>query len=62
MQAKVSQMVTGWKRLVLRPADRLFEKDGAGTFLRFRVEGTSKAPKFDVNLAGRDLEVHLPKR
>ncbi|MGA2117824.1 MAG: AsmA-like C-terminal region-containing protein [Bryobacteraceae bacterium] len=62
LQATVSQMVTGWKRLVLRPVDPFFEKGGAGTFLRIRVEGTSKAPKFGVNLAGRQLELPLPKR
>ncbi len=62
LQATVSEMVTGWKKLVLRPIDPLFEKEGAGTFLRIRVEGTSKAPKFGVNLAGRRLEVSLPKR
>jgi hypothetical protein len=62
LQATVSQMVTGWKRLVLRPADRFFEKNGAGTFLRIRIGGTSKAPKFGVNLAGREVEVGLPKR
>jgi hypothetical protein len=62
LQATVSQLVTGWKRLILRPADRLFEKEGAGTFLRIRVDGTSRAPKFSVNVAGRELAVPLPKR
>jgi hypothetical protein len=62
LQATVSQMVTGWKRVVLKPVDRFFEKDGAGTFLRIRVDGTSKAPKFGVNIAGRQLEAPLPKR
>jgi hypothetical protein len=62
LQATVSQMVTGWKRLALKPIDRLFKKDGVGTFLRIRVDGTSKAPMFGVNLAGTQLEVPLPKR
>ncbi|MGB8831798.1 MAG: AsmA-like C-terminal region-containing protein, partial [Candidatus Sulfotelmatobacter sp.] len=31
MQATVSQMVGGWKGLLLKPADRLFKKNGAGT-------------------------------
>jgi hypothetical protein len=62
LQATVSQMVTGWKRVVLKPVDRFFEKDGAGTFLRIRVDGTSKAPRFGVNIAGRQLEAPLPKR
>ncbi len=62
MQATVSQMVTGWKRIILKPVDRFFEKGGAGTFLRIRVDGTAKAPKFGVNVAGRQLEMALPKR
>ena len=62
MQATVSQMMTGWKRVVLKPVDRFFEKGGAGTFLRIRVDGTSKAPQFGVNIAGRQLQMPLPKR
>ena len=62
LQATVSQMVTGWKRVILKPADRFFEKDGAGTFLHIRVDGTSKAPRFGVKIAGHQLEAPLPKR
>lgn len=62
MQATVSQMMTGWKRVVLKPVDRFFEKGGAGTFLRIRVDGTSKAPRFGVNIAGRQLQMPLAKR
>jgi len=62
LQATVSRMVTGWKRSVLRLAGRFFEKDGAGTFLRIGIGGTSKAPRFGVNLAVRELEAPLPKR
>ena len=62
LQATVSQMVTGWKSAILRPLDRIFEKDGAGTLLHIRVDGTSKQPKFGVMFAGRRLEAPLPKR
>ncbi|HTX38764.1 MAG TPA: hypothetical protein VME43_27245, partial [Bryobacteraceae bacterium] len=62
LQATVSQLVTGWKGALLRPLDRFFEKDGAGTFLHIRVDGTSKQPKFGVVLAGKRLEVPMPKR
>jgi AsmA-like C-terminal region len=68
LQATVSQIVTGsqpaagWKRVVLKTVDRFFEKDGAGTFLHIRVQGTSKAPKFAVILAGKQLPLPLPKR
>ena len=49
LQAKVSQTMTGWKRWALKPVDPFFAKEGAGTFLRIKVTGTSKAVKF-----GRD--------
>jgi hypothetical protein len=62
LQATVSEMVTGWKRTVLRPVDRFFEKDGAGTYLHIRVEGTSRAPRFGVILGGKTLEAPLKKR
>jgi hypothetical protein len=61
LQATVSQMVTGWKSKILSPIDRLFEKEGVGTFLRIRIDGTSKAPKFGVIVFGRKLETPLPK-
>jgi hypothetical protein len=62
LRATVSQMVSGWKKLVLKPVDRLFEKEGAGTFLRIRVEGTSEAPQFGVIFAGRQFSAPLPKK
>jgi hypothetical protein len=62
LEATVSQMVTGWKRSVLKPVDRFFEKDGAGTFLHIHVDGTSRAPKFGVILGGKTLQAPLPKR
>jgi hypothetical protein len=62
IQPTISQMVTGWKRLVLKPVDRLLEKKGVGVFLHIRVEGTSKAPIFGVILKGKQFEAPLPKR
>jgi hypothetical protein len=62
LHATVSQMVSGWKKLVLRPVDRLFEKEGAGTFLRIRVDGTSEAPQFGVIFAGKQFSAPLPKK
>ncbi len=41
LDAKVSQTMTGWKRWVLKPVDPFFAKEGAGTFLKIRVEGKS---------------------
>jgi hypothetical protein len=39
LHAKVSQTMTGWKRLALRPIDPLFSRRGAGTLLPIRVTG-----------------------
>ena len=49
-QATVSQMVGGWKGELLKPADRFFKKDGAGTEVPIRVNGTRENPKFGVDL------------
>jgi hypothetical protein len=49
LQARVSQMVTGWKRWALKPVDRFFSKEGAGTLLRIHIEGTRQQPRFGVD-------------
>jgi hypothetical protein len=49
MQATVSQMVGGWKGLLLKPADRFFKKEGAGTEIPIHVDGTRENPKFGVD-------------
>jgi hypothetical protein len=49
LQAKVSQTMSGWKRWALKPVDPFFSKDGAGTQLRIRIDGTREQPHF-----GRD--------
>src|SRR4030095_11193229 len=50
LQAKVSQTMSGWKRWVLKPIDPFFSKEGAGTLLHIKVEGTAKEPKFGLEL------------
>jgi len=50
LQAKVSQTMTGWKRVALKPVDPFFAKNGAGTFLRISVQGSSRKPKFGLVL------------
>ena len=49
MQATVSQLVGGWKGILLKPADRFFKKDGAGTEIPIHVRGTRKDPDFGVD-------------
>ncbi len=52
MQATVSQMVGGWKGLLLKPADRFFKKDGAGTEVPIHIGGTREHPDFGVDIKG----------
>jgi len=43
-------MVGGWKGALLKPADRFFKKDGAGTEVPIHVNGTRENPAFGVDL------------
>ncbi len=49
LEATVSQTQSGWKRWALKPANRFFSKEGAGTYLPIAITGPSSSPKF-----GRD--------
>ena len=60
MQATVSQMVGGWKGLLLKPADKLFEHNGAGTEVPIVIEGTRADPQFAVDFGG--LKKTSPQR
>lgn len=44
MDATLSKMVGGWKGFLLKPADRFFKKNGAGTSLPIRVGGVASHP------------------
>lgn len=46
LQAKVSQTMSGWKRWVLKPVDPILARNGAGTFLKISVTGSSTEPRF----------------
>jgi hypothetical protein len=48
LNATVSQMVGGVLGVLLKPADRIFKKDGAGTELPIRITGTREDPHFAV--------------
>lgn len=49
LEAKLSQMTTGWKSVLLKPVDPFFHKDGAGTEIPFRVTGTRSEPHFGLD-------------
>jgi hypothetical protein len=57
LDAKLSQMTTGWKSILLKPVDRFFKKDGAGTEIPFRVDGTRSAPRFGIEFGRKDESV-----
>lgn len=44
LNAKLSQLVTGWKSVLLKPADPFFAKNGAGTELPIKISGTKSEP------------------
>jgi len=50
LDAKVSQMTTGWKSILLRPIDPYFNKNGAGTEVPIRITGTESEPRFGLDL------------
>ncbi len=58
LKAKVSQLMTGWKSLMLKPVDPFFSKNGAGTEVPIKITGTRSEPKFglDFHHKGDDKE------
>jgi hypothetical protein len=54
LDAKLSQMVTGWKSILLKPADPFFSKNGAGTELPVKVTGTKSEPHFGSDFGHKD--------
>jgi hypothetical protein len=60
-QATVSELVGGWKGELLKPVDRFFKKDGAGTEVPVHVNGTREEPQFGVDLGRtKHTEVEIP--
>ena len=49
MDAKVSQTVTGFKSLLLKLADPLFNKNGR-TVIPLKISGTRNEPKFGLDM------------
>jgi hypothetical protein len=49
LQAHVSQMVTGWKSILLKPVDPFFAKNGAGTEVPISITGTRSDPKIGLD-------------
>jgi hypothetical protein len=50
LQATVSEMTTGVKRILLKPFDPLFRRDGAGAVLPINIGGTRGQPSFKLDI------------
>jgi hypothetical protein len=61
MDAKLSQMVTGWKSILLKPADPFFSKDGAGTEVPFKITGTKSEPHFGTDFGHKNDHQQIGK-
>jgi hypothetical protein len=48
LEAKVSQLFKGWKKIALKPVDPFFSKRGAGTYLPIRIHGSRAKPEFGL--------------
>lgn len=53
-QATASEMVGGWKGLLLKPVDHFLKKDGAGLELPIEISGTEGDLHFGLALHGTD--------
>jgi len=61
LDAKLSQMVTGWKSILLKPVDPFFSKNGAGTEVPIEIHGTKSDPHFGLEFGHKDESKGLVK-
>lgn len=61
LQAHLSQMVGGWKSILLKPLDPVFAKNGAGTEVPIKVTGTRSEPHFGLDFGHHDDDPKVPK-
>lgn len=60
--AKLSQMTSGWKSILLKPVDPFFAKHGNGAEIPFKITGTRAEPHFGVDFHHKDDEDALGTR
>jgi uncharacterized protein involved in outer membrane biogenesis len=58
LKAKLSQLTTGWKSILLKPVDPFFSKGGAGTEIPFRVTGTRSEPHFGLDFGNKGAKTN----
>jgi len=56
LDAKLSQTVTGWKSVLLKPVDPFFHKHGAGAEVPVKITGTQSEPHFGLDLGHNDKD------
>ena len=61
LDAKLSQMTTGWKSILLKPIDPFFHKNGAGTEVPFKITGTRDEPHFGLDFHHKDESSPQPR-
>ena len=47
--AAISEMMTGYKSLLLKPVDLVFKRDGGGSAIPIRITGTRREPAFGLD-------------
>jgi hypothetical protein len=60
LEAHPSQMMTGWKSLLLKMADPFFSKDGYGTVVPIEISGTKAEPHFGLDFGYKPPKVDQP--
>jgi hypothetical protein len=55
-------MVTGWKAILLKPMDPLFNKHGAGTEVPFKITGTESEPHFGADFGHKEEPGAIDKK
>jgi hypothetical protein len=51
--ARLSQMTSGFKSILLKPVDPFFAKQGAGAVLKIQITGTRESPQFGRDRGGK---------
>jgi len=62
LQAKLSQMTTGFKSFLLKALDPFFKKDGVGAVLPIKIAGTKDTPSFQLDLGHKAEKTALVQR
>src|SRR5579872_35713 len=58
LNAKVSQMTTGWKSLLLKAVEPFLSKNGYGTEVPFKITGTQSEPHFGFDFHSQNNASH----